>query len=166
MASAKETLMTSAINKLIRAKLGPTPLIVEVGCVLSPVISADFRTAEVLCFDPGRRASEFIRNNLRHIPALMWNRTDSFGKNGEVVQARPLDYYWEEYRFPINLLVCNPKEYARIILGGRRIIFESRFVAIRRVSDAVQKQIASAMLPEFKSIPDCAEYLMFENTTF
>jgi hypothetical protein len=96
----------------------------------------------------------------------MWNRTDSFGKNGEVVQARPLDFYWEEYRFPIDLLICNPKEYARIILGGRRIVFESKFVAIRRVSDTVQKQIASAMLPEFKSIQDCAEYLMFENTTF
>lgn len=157
---------TATISKLIRAKLGPTPLIVEVGCVLSPAISSDFRTAEVLCFDPGKRASEYERKNLRHIPALMWNRTDSFGKNGEVVQARPLDFYWEEYRFPIDLLICNPKEYARIILGGRRIVFESKFVAIRRVSDTVQKQIASAMLPEFKSIQDCAEYLMFENTTF
>ena len=159
---AKGLRKANTIGKFVQTKLGPTPFIVEVGCVLSPEISIANRSADVLCFDPSVTAS----GHKGTIPTLMWNRTDSFGHNGFLVQARPLDFYWEEYRFPIDLLICNPKEYARIILGGRRIIFESRFIAIRQFPDTFQQQITSAILPEFKAIPDCAEYLMFENTTF
>jgi hypothetical protein len=158
----KQPRTTHSVIEFVKHKLGPAPLVVEVGCVLSTDIG-DSANVQVICFDPTKSGTN---KNLRFIPTLMWNRTDSYGINGSLVQARPLDYYWEEYRFPIDLLICNPKEYARVILGGRRIIFESRYLAVRTTDSASQIGILKAMLPDFEKVAGFPGYSVHKNTTF
>ena len=148
--------------------LGPAPFIVEVGCVLTPRLERDLPNASILCFDQRVSLSDITHESkrMRHVSVRIWHRTDAIEVGGVLIQARALDHFWEEYRFPIDLLICNVPEYPNVILGGRRIVFESRYVAVRESSAIAQGDILGAMLPDFRRASDRNGYLIYINKTF
>lgn len=166
-----QTVMEQETNEdvaIIGDGLGPAPFIVEVGCVLAPKLIVDLPNASVLCFDRRASAPEIPPDSrrFRHVWVRIGHRTDAFEVDGALIQVRALDHFWEEYRFPIDLLICNVPEYAKVILGGRRIVFESRFVAVRESPDAEQDCILGAMLPDFRRASSRNGYLIYVNKTF
>lgn len=152
---------------LLGKSLGPAPFIVEVGQKRTLAILAAIPKATMLCFDSHLETDKLLsdRIRVRFIHAYIWHRTGAFEFGKKLVQARSLDHFWEEYQFPIDLLVCNSPAYPNVILGGRRIIFESRLVAIARQPEESQTAILDAMLPDHKRMPDADEYLIYKNET-
>lgn len=134
--------------------IGPAQFIVEIGCRHAPDFAEALQPCSVLVFEP--RHLETKPRGVKVIPAGIGQRTAD--------NTRSLDFYWDEYRKPIDLLLCNEPDYARVILGGNKTIFETRYAAFVAGEEGDVGMLA--MLPDFAQLAPIESYAVFHNNAF
>ncbi len=85
------------------------------------------------------------------------------------VQGHPLDFYWDEYQLPVDLLWCDTQgSEANIILGGQRTLLQTRYAIFEYYEEELYEGGANlrtlvSMLPGFDLIGIYGENALFRN---
>ena len=85
------------------------------------------------------------------------------------VQCHPLDFYWDEYQTPVDLLWCDTQgSEPRVILGGQRTLMQTRYAIFEYYETELYDRGANlrtllSMLPDFDLIGIYGENALFRN---
>ena len=149
--------------KEVKELLSDSPFIVQVGCRKPDTVLAMLEAmpaCHVVCFDAEhpRPIAPFSDP-----PRLNWLPVSIAAKvsgNGKEKQVRPLDYYWDEFRIPVDMILADDyDDVPGLILGGQRTFGNTRYLAFRPGCRAL-----TPFLPGFDLAATYCGALVYKNT--